>query len=57
MSDMKILSELIVESAIVPHETEYGKPVIKLQESSVRDCVSLIRNIPSDAIVTVVSGF
>jgi len=51
MSDMKILSELILESALVPHENEYGKPVIKLQEAGVKDSVSFIRNIPSDAIV------
>lgn len=48
MSDMEILSELISESARVPHENEHGKPVIKLQED---EYVSLIRNIPSDAMV------
>ena len=51
MSDMKILSELILESALVPHENEYGKPVIKLQETGVNGSVSFIRNIPSDAII------
>ena len=51
MSDMKILSELILESALVPHENEYGKPVIKLQEKGVNGSVSFIRNIPSDAII------
>lgn len=51
MSDMEILSELILESALVPHENEYGKPVIKLQEAGVEGSVSFIRNIPSDAIV------
>lgn len=51
MSDMKILSELILHSALVPHENEYGKPVIKLQEAGIKDSVSFIRNIPSDVIV------
>jgi len=51
MSDMKIFSELILESALVPHENEYGKPVIKLEEAGVKNSVSFIRNIPSDAIV------
>ena len=51
MLDMEILSELILESALVPHENEYGKSVIKLQETGVKDSVSFIRNIPSDAIV------
>lgn len=51
MSDIKILSELILESALVPHENTYGKPVIKLQEAGVKDAISYIRNIPSDAIV------
>jgi len=51
MSDMKILSEMILESVLVPHENEYGKPVIKLQEAGVKDSVSFIRNIPSDSIV------
>mgnify|MGYP007058257523 FL=1 len=51
MSDMEILSELILESALIPHENEYGKPVIKLQEAGVKGSVSCIRNIPSDSIV------
>lgn len=48
---MEILAELIIESAQVPHENEYGKPVIKLEETGVKDSVSFIRNIPSDALV------
>jgi hypothetical protein len=52
MSDMDILSELILQSVLVPLViNEYGKPVIKLQESGVKDSVSFISNIPSDAIV------
>jgi hypothetical protein len=51
MSDMEILSELILESVLIPHENEYGKPVIKLQEAGVKNSVSFIRNIPSDVIV------
>lgn len=51
MSDMKILSELILESALISHENEHGKPVIKLQEAGVKNSVSFIRNIPSDTIV------
>lgn len=51
MSDMEILSELILESAQIPLEEVYGKPFIKLQEVGVNGCVSCIRNIPSDAIV------
>lgn len=51
MSDMDILSNLILESVLIPHESEYGKPVIKLQEVGVKDSFSYIRGIPSDAIV------
>ncbi len=51
MQDMEILSELILDSALVPHENEYGKPIIKLQETGVKGAISYIRNIPSDAIV------
>jgi len=51
MQDTEILFELILESALVPHEKEYGKPVIKLQEAGVKGIISYIRNIPSDAIV------
>ncbi len=51
MSDMEILSELILESALIPHENEYGKPVIKLQEAGAKGSVSFIRKIPLDAIV------
>jgi hypothetical protein len=57
MSDMDILSELIVQSALVPHENEYGKPVIKLQEAGVKGSVSFIHNIPSDAIVIKADAF
>lgn len=51
MPDMEILSEMIIESAIVPHDNEYGKPIIKLQEIGVKGAITYIRNIPSDAIV------
>lgn len=48
---MKILSELILESALVPHEYEHEKPVIKLREAGIKESVSFIRNIPPDAII------
>lgn len=57
MTDMEIISELILESALVPHENEYGKPVIKLQETGIKSYVCFIRNIPSDAIVIKADAF
>lgn len=51
MSDMEIISELFLDSVLIPLENEYGKPIIKLQETGVKDSVACIRNIPSDAIV------
>ncbi len=51
MQDIEILSELILESALVPHEYEYGKPIIKLHEEGHKNSVSFIRNIPTDALV------
>jgi len=48
---MKILSELIEQSALVPLEKKNGKLVIKLKESGIEDCVCFISNIPSDTIV------
>jgi hypothetical protein len=51
MSDMEILSKLILESALIPLENEHGKQVIRLQEAGIKDSVSFIRNIPSDVIV------
>jgi hypothetical protein len=57
MSDMEILSELIQESALVPHENEYGKPIIKLQGTGFKKYFSYIRNIPSDAIVIKADDF
>ena len=57
MSDMKILSELFLDLALVPLENEYGKPIIKLQEAGVKGSVSYIRNIPSDAIVIKADDF
>jgi len=57
MRDMEILSELLQESALVPLEHEYGKPVIKLQEAGVKDSVSFVRNVPSDVIVIKADSF
>lgn len=57
MLDVEILSELLLESALVPIENEYGKPLIKLEEKGVKDCFALIRNIPSDAIVIKTDDF
>lgn len=57
MSDMGILSELFLESSLIPLENEYGKPIIKLQEAGVKYSVSCIRNVPSDVIVIKADDF
>lgn len=57
MSDIEILSELLLKSALISLENEYGKPIIKLQEEGVKGSVSCIRNIPSDAIVIKADDF
>jgi hypothetical protein len=54
---MEILSELFLESALIPLESEYGKPIIKLQETGVKGAISYIRNIPSDVIVIKADDF
>jgi hypothetical protein len=57
MSDTEILSELILESALIPLEIEYGKPVVKLQETGIKDSVCYIYNMPPDAIVIKADDF
>ncbi len=51
MGDREILSEMIKETVLVPLEAEYGKPMIKLEEPSVKNSIACIRNSPSDAFV------
>ncbi len=54
---MRILSDLILESALIPHESEYDKPIIKLQEAGIKNIYCSIRNIPSDALVIKADAF
>ena len=51
MSDAEILSQLIMDTALVKIQDEYGKPMIILQEPNVKDSIVHIRNAPSDSIV------
>ena len=36
MTDMDILTEMLMDSALIPIENEYGKPMVKLEEAGVK---------------------
>jgi hypothetical protein len=57
MSDMKILSQMIKDTALVPLLNEYGKLLVKLCEPQAPDSSVTIRNLPADAIVIKVDAF
>jgi hypothetical protein len=57
MGDKKILTELFHSSVLIPMATEYEKPIIRLQEPQVNNCVTVIRNPPSDAIIIKADAF
>jgi len=51
MGDREILSEMIKDTVLVPLVDEYGKPMIKLEEPSVKNSIACIRNSPYDAFI------
>ena len=50
MSDMKILSEMLLDEVLTPLESEHGKPIIKLQEKP-SAAAAIIRKAPTDSLV------
>ena len=52
-SDMKILSELIKDDALIPPHREYGKPAVLLRERDpqAQDSKITIRGLPEDALI------
>lgn len=57
MSDTRILTEMINDSALVQLEYEYGKPFVRLIEPQLPDSKATIRNLPVDAVVIKVDAF
>lgn len=57
MTDMETLTEMLLDSALIPVENEYGKQIIKLEEAGIKGSITCIRNIPADAIVIKADDF
>lgn len=57
MTDMDILTEMLMDSALIPIENEYGKPMVKLEEAGVKGAKACIRNMPADTIVIKADDF
>ncbi|WP_089724141.1 hypothetical protein [Candidatus Thiosymbion oneisti] len=57
MMDMDILSQMIRDTALVPLQEDYGKPLVRLREPQAPDSSATIRSLPADAIVIKVDAF
>lgn len=57
MPDLEILSQMIKDTALVPLQNEFGKPLVKLCEPQAPDSSATIRNLPTDAVVIKVDAF
>ncbi len=57
MPDMEILIQMIIKTARVELQIEYGRELVTLHEPQAPDSFATIRNLPSDTLVIKVDAF